>query len=97
MSGFCQHCGEYLFFNENNECYCKPFEIECENGDYTQYGYNFEDVALKWARKYNENGDYNLMNTEIKIIITDKDNNKKTFIVGAEPDIHYYANDIEDE
>lgn len=93
--GKCDNCNEYAFLNSHR---CKPiFYFKHEDwGDKPQpiRGYDFEDAAENFAKMYNEDGDYALMNQKINVVISDGET-EKTFEVGAEPDIHYFANELD--
>ena len=52
-----------------------------------------ENAAIKYAEYYNQD-DYPLMNDIIEIRV-EKDGIVKFFKVGAEPDVHYYSEEIE--
>ena len=85
----CPNCQEFLYKTSPHTCV--PYEVEWwADGDVsTKYGTSAEDVADKWARNYNEDGDYALMNETETLKITGPDGVVQFFKVGAEPDIHY--------
>ena len=81
----CNKCKRFLFGDET--CQCMPFDVIDENGELHKiYALHEEDAALEFARQYNDNGDYLLMN---ETMIIDVDGAK--YCIGAEPDIHYSA------
>jgi len=81
MGAFCKKCGNYVF----EPCKCKSFKVIDDDGEEREIYANHEEAAaLEFARLYNENGDYALMNDTIEITV---DGNK--YCVGAEPDIYY--------
>lgn len=57
------------------------------------YAYDHEAAAIKYAKYYNEDGDYALMNDEREVTVEDAKGKKKKFIITAEPDIHYSASE----
>ena len=57
---------------------------------------DLEDAAEAWAIRYNEGGEYTLMGEEMTITLT-RDGKTQSFIVGAEPDVHYSVREVEDE
>ena len=75
---------EYLVYHEEYSG-DEPYEIRaCSH----------EDAAEKYGKRYNEDGDYSLMNDEIEVRV-EKDGEIRWFTVGAEPDIYYSVNEIE--
>lgn len=86
----CDKCHEYRFATAK-ECHCKKFVVFDEDDEeWDFYAMDEEGAALKFAKKYNENGDYALMNEEMRVeVILESGGDKTKFIVGAEPDIHY--------
>ena len=79
----CEKCKEYSW--SGKPCNCKPFQVIDEDGEeYEIYANHEEAAALEFARQYNEDGEYLLMNEEMEITV-----NKNKYIVSAEPDIHY--------
>jgi len=87
----CEKCGE-LKLPMTKVCHCQPFYIVSDEGESKIYAGNEEQAALKYAEKYNENGDYSLMNETMDIEV-----DGVPYKIGAEPDIHYRANKIEVE
>ena len=90
----CPICKELDFLDRHK---CKPiyfFTHEYWGERQEIRATSFEDAALAFARLYNGNGDYNLMNSEEEVVISDGKTEKK-FIVSAEPDIAYNAKEIE--
>jgi hypothetical protein len=51
--------------------------------------YDYEDAAERFAKQYNEDGDYCLMDSSTEVIISDG-KIEKNFRVSAEPDINYH-------
>ena len=95
----CGICGEYDFVNRHK---CKPIfyvnhpDYNGDDWDKIRGSYE-EDAAEEYGRKYNENGDYLLMNETITICVSQYPDGKdaKKFEVSAEPDIHYRVSEIE--
>lgn len=50
-----------------------------------------EDAAIKYARYYNEDGEYSMMNGGDIAVEVDHNGIKKYFTISAEPSIHYNA------
>ena len=87
---FCKNCGDYNLYSGTKNCGCKPFTIIDEDGEeYSQHGMDEQDAAVKFAKSYNEEGDYCLMNESMEITV-----NGKKFNISAEPDIYYGASEI---
>lgn len=85
----CKKCNEFRF-DISKECPCKEFELIDQDGDESKiYAISKQDAALKYAERYNTDGDYSLMNTSVDILI-----DGKKFRISAEPDIHYSADAI---
>lgn len=84
----CSVCNEYHWTNGE----CKPlfyFKHEDWGDDFQEIrASDFEDAAMAFAIKYNEDGDYALMDDSTDVVISDG-NVEKVFKVSAEPDIHY--------
>ena len=77
----CERCKNYVF----EKCNCQLFIIIDEDEEtHEVYANTEETAALEFARQYNEDGEYLLMNETMVININD---NK--YCVGAEPDVHY--------
>lgn len=96
MSDFalCPTCRKYDFLEKHR---CEPiFYFKHKNwGDEFQkiHASTFEDAATEFAKKYNENGDYALMDgDEVEVVISDG-KIEKIFIVRAEEAIDYYADE----
>lgn len=92
MSDFerCKECGDFDWLSKHK---CHPiFYLTHEYwGERKEiHAQDFYDAAMRFAKKYNENGDYALMDSTEKVVISDGVT-EKTFIVSAEPDIHYSA------
>ncbi len=83
----CKKCNDFFFTHLKTECGCKPFTVEYEGEQTTVYAHDAEASALKFAEKINDEGD--LMNEEEIITV-----NGVGFVVGAEPDVHYTANEV---
>ena len=92
----CDTCGEYGWTDEHK---CSPFfYFTHENwGDEPQkiMAKDFDQAAMRFAALYNEDGDYALMNDSIEVIISDGGTEKK-YMVSAEPDIYYRADEIKE-
>lgn len=84
----CNLCNEYVWLDKHK---CAPiYYFKHPNwGDEFQEirAHSFEDAAEKFAKTYNEDGDYALMNKSEEVIISDGKTEKK-FRVSAEPDIN---------
>jgi hypothetical protein len=57
--------------------------------------FNHEDAALKFAAYYNTSCDYCLMHETIEIKV-EFERKVKFFKVGAEPDVHYSSEEIDE-
>lgn len=57
-------------------------------------GRNFHDAAENYAREYNGNGDYSLMDNQISVVLMNKNGEKKVFKLSAEPDIYYNVEEV---
>jgi hypothetical protein len=89
----CSICKEYDFGNHR----CKPifYFKHPDWGDEFQEirASSFEDAAAGFAKMYNEDGDYALMNNSEEVIISNGTIERK-FKVSAEPDIYYNIEEI---
>jgi hypothetical protein len=54
---------------------------------------SFRDAAYRFAQKYNEDGDYALMDSSERVIISDG-KREQEFIVSAEQDISYSVEEV---
>ena len=90
----CPTCKEYVWTEKHN---CPPvfyFKHENWGDDFEEIrAHSFEDAAERFAKLYNDDGDYSLMDNEEHVIISDGKTEKK-FIVSAEPDISYHVSEI---
>ena len=85
----CEKCEEWNFYKDNI-CKCKPFSINDHEGEeHVVYAAYEEDAALKFAEKYNIEGDYSLIDESVEI-----DVNGTIYKISAEHDIHYRADKI---
>lgn len=82
MTERCIICGETTYFFKHEDWGEEWQEIRATC---------MEDAARKFARKYNENYDYALMDSCIDIVIKNSRGEIKTFVVSAEQDILYTA------
>lgn len=90
----CDKCEEYRL-NPLTPCRCKEFIVTCDDGEnHTVHAVDDYFAALAFAKKFNENGDYGLMDETMTIEVNGRDGNIKKFYVSAEPDIHYSASEI---
>ena len=98
----CNICKEY-YFSDKHYCGTKYEIWTDEEGDSREYGscyygQNAENAAEKWAKNYNEDGDYSLMNEEkIVIVLNTETNQEIKVVVSAEPDIYYSSNALDEE
>ena len=94
----CEKCGEYRF-SDVKKCWCKEFTIF--NEDEEEYGnlyaMDFHDAALKYAEKSNVESDYYLMENSVEIKVVDMDGTTQKFNIGAEPDVYYSAQPVEQD
>lgn len=89
---FCEKCGEYIL-SATNKCNCRLFRIIDEDGEEHEFfAFDEKCAALKYAEKLNTDEDGYLMNSSIDVLV-----NGKAFRVGAEPDVYYYAKELEEE
>ncbi len=92
---WCKQCNEYNL-SHSKICGCKEFNVIYEGEDYEIYAKGHHDAAEKFAKQYNEDGDYDLMNETIEITVIEVERDVPTkFEVGAEPDIYYSINEID--
>lgn len=93
----CKLCKEGYFDWQTHKC--KPiffFKHENWGDDFEEIrADSFEEAAENFAKLYNENGDYALMNSSEEVIISDG-NIEKKFSVSAEPDINYSVEEIKE-
>lgn len=92
----CDKCHEWHY----NSSDCKPeylvyYEDYMGDEPMKMRALSHQDAALKFAEYYNTYCDYCLMNESI-IVKVEKDSIIKFFEVGAEPDVHYSSNEIND-
>ena len=90
---YCDHCHKHIVIpaRECKSCYSKAFRIEDWDGDnHVIYALDAEEAALSYAKRINEEGDYNLLDNteEIKV-------NGKFYRISAEPDIYYTAEEVD--
>lgn len=91
----CDQCREFKFSHQKI-CGCKLFKVIYEGEDYEIFAQGHHDAAEKFAKNYNEDGDYDLMNETIEITVIDVERDVPTnFEVGAEPDIYYSITEID--
>ena len=100
MGTTCKICKEW-YWEKTHNCGTR-FEIHCpENGEDEEdscdrYGWNDEDAAVKWAKSYNEDGEYSLMDSEITIVCKNTETGEISKVcVSAEPDVHYSSTVVE--
>lgn len=90
----CDICKNWHWINDK----CPPiFYFKHENwGDELQEirAYGFDSAAEEFAKLYNTDSDYALMNDNQDVIISDGKVEKK-YNVSAEPDVHYSVKEIE--
>jgi hypothetical protein len=92
----CPICKEYVFGNHKCKSifYFKHFDWGEEFQEIRAD--SFRDAAEEFAKLYNEDGDYSLMNSSENVVISDGKVEKK-YRVSAEPDIYYNIEEIVDE
>jgi len=87
----CGKCGDFKF-DATTSCDCIEFTIIDEDGEKDKlFAVNPETAALKYAKTSNELHDYYLVNESIEIKVSSKGCPVETFIISAEPAIHYSA------
>lgn len=92
----CEQCKEYHWNNLSCNPMFKVYEPETMGDSAkTVRASDHEDAAIEFAKWYNEDGDYELMNNTIDVEVEDESGKRIKFTVGAEPDIHYSAKQIE--
>lgn len=86
----CKKCKGY-WFPSIEKHYCEEFKvINKEDGEESIiFAHGEEDAVERWAKDYNENGDYCLMNETILVEV-----NGATYRVGAEASIEYTVDEI---
>jgi hypothetical protein len=93
---YCSICGDLDFGNHK----CRAlffFKHPSWGEDFQKIRANsFRDAAEEFAKLYNEDGDYSLMNSSENVVISDGKVEKK-YRVSAEPDIYYNIEEIVDE
>ncbi len=91
----CNQCKEFKF-SHIKKCGCKEFNVIYEGEDHEIYAQGHHDAAEKFAKNYNEDGAYDLMNETIEITVIDVARDvPQNFEVGAEPDIYYSITEID--
>lgn len=96
MAKYCNECSKYHWNNE--KCYPKYkvfYEEYMGDEPILVAACNHEDAALKFAEDYNTSNDYCLMNDNIEIKV-EFENVIKYFKIGAEPDVHYSSEELEE-
>ena len=93
----CSRCKEFYNYGtgllQRPDCGCKEFTVVDEDGEeHDLYASDPEKAALRFTKIYNSDGDYSLMNETLDIEVQGPDGVKR-FIIGAEPDIYYFANE----
>lgn len=93
---WCKTCGKPDWGDGKHKCPPIFYFKHPDWGDEFQKirAWDFEEAARKFAARYNEDGDYALMNNFEEVIISDGATEKK-FEVTAEPDIHYSVKEID--
>lgn len=93
----CPFCGEYHFKNESCEPQYFVYHDEYLGSNFkTIHASSHEEAAVKYARYYNEDGDFPMMNGDaIKLKVIDHNSIAMCFTVYAEPDIHYNTKEHE--
>jgi hypothetical protein len=90
----CRRCHKYSW---REICNCIQFKIiDDDCGDDEIYAQGHEYAAISYAKKYNENGDHNLMDAEKTIGISDG-LVLEWFRISADQSIDYSANLITEE
>jgi hypothetical protein len=104
----CETCGERIYDWEWREHKCKPlYEVIVEEdgveGDgawdedyiHEMRGIHHEDAAENYAREYNEDGDYSLMNECVVVRVRLKGElEDKRIVISAEPDVYYSSQEV---
>jgi hypothetical protein len=93
----CTKCGTFLFWRTQvTDHKCDRYVVVDEqyNGpEGTAYhAVDAEDAAEKYARDFNESGDYDLMDDSRIVTVGDR-----SFRISAEASIHYSVEEVEDE
>lgn len=66
-----------------------------EDQSLTYEGYDAEDAAQKFAKEYNEDGDYALMNNCELVLVKDVESGEVVIVsISAEPDVHYSSSEL---
>ena len=89
---FCERCREYI---HNDVCHCEKYYVTFEGEEHDIYSGTHWGAAVSYAKQYNENGDYYLMNETETIEVKSMNGIVKKFNISAEPDIHYSAEEVE--
>ena len=97
---YCKECGVFWYY-EGEHNHFDVYEVKCDDDDEDDWieikGMDHEDVAERYGVRYNEDGDYSLMDNEITVEVRKQGEKKiKKFVVGAEADIRYNTSEIED-
>ena len=87
----CNICGKYDWDKKHK---CPPimyFKHENWGEDWEEIrAYDHKNAAEEFAKMYNEDGDYSLMNSEVEVFISDG-KIEKIFVVSAEASIDYWV------
>ena len=91
---FCKKCKEYVGSRGLIDCKCKPFTVYDENEEEsTIHSTSMDDAALAWAKE-RDGCEHGLVGEEVEIRVINSFGKTKSYRVGAEPDIHYSANEV---
>ena len=89
----CKQCREYCM-NSSETCHCQEFVVVDTDGEtHKYYAANEHDAATKYAKHYNEGGDYPLMDESVVVEVLGPEGSK-LMRVSAEHDIHYSCNEV---
>jgi len=90
----CKKCGEFLLYPEKHKCYKFEYRLEGDEADddwVSIWGSDFEDIAEKVGKRYNDEND--LIDDEIEVAIR-KDGIEKRYGVSAYFSVNYWVEEI---
>lgn len=89
---FCERCKNWIS-HRSGKCPCTEYVvIGADEEEYKFFARNHEDAAISYAKYYNRD-DYALMDETMDITVVAPDGVRIEFVIGAEPDVHYFANE----
>lgn len=89
----CKKCGGDRF-SDTNACNCQEFVVvDVDGEEYRYHAQNEHEAATKYAKHYNEDGDYALIGESIVVEVRGPEG-VTHLRVSAEQDIHYSCSEV---